>query len=242
MKEYKEIERLLKEKYPVRVELHAHTWPASSCADFPAEEVVEKYKKIGYDAIVITNHFLGGNYDMPKDAFLKFYLKDFEKARIAGEKLGIKVLLGAELRFANDEKSPFNDYLLYGCSEEDLSSIYDVIDSTLENFVKKAKKPEHLLVQAHPLRQNMVVRDAELLDGYESFNMHPGHNASISLATRLAKQKNKLFIAGTDFHHKNHEGCAAVRFNHLPSDEQELAAMIKENDFLIEIEGCILLA
>ena len=193
MKEYEKYNKILKEEYPVRVELHAHTSPASACGDFSPEEVIEKYKKIGYDAIVITNHFIGDHHNHKKEDFFKLYFGDFERACIAGDKLGIKVFLGAELRFDNDEKSPHNDYLLYGCTKDDLLECYDAIDSTLENFVKNVKKDHHILIQAHPMRNGLVVRDAELLDGYESFNMHPCHNASVSLATRLSKQRNKIF-------------------------------------------------
>ena len=47
----------LKKQYPVRIELHAHTKPASSCGDVPTEEVLRIFKDDGYDGIAITNHF-----------------------------------------------------------------------------------------------------------------------------------------------------------------------------------------
>ncbi|MBQ7653491.1 MAG: PHP domain-containing protein [Clostridia bacterium] len=241
MKEYEKYESILKEKYPCRIELHAHTSPASKCADFSPEDVVKKYKALGYDAIVITNHFPGGYENLSMDEFFAQYFGNFDRARAMGEKLGIKVFLGAELRFVNDDICPDNDYLLYGCTKEDLIDCYDLLHLNFRFFVNAFIKPRHTLIQAHPLRKNMVVCDSSLVDGYESFNMHPGHNAQISLAVRHADKTGKIFTAGTDFHHENHEGCAAVRFKSLPKDEIDLSKMLKENNFLIEIEKRILI-
>ena len=240
MKEYEKYEQILKEKYPCRIELHAHTKPASHCADFEPEEVVEKYAAKGYDGIVITNHFPGGYEYLGKEAFFEQYFGNFERAFKKGEELGIRVYLAAELRFTKDD-APDNDYLLYGCTKDDLLRCYDLIDLSFKDFVRTFIEERHTLIQAHPMRANMVVCDSDLVDGYESFNLHPSHNASISLATRHADRCGKLVTAGTDFHHPGHEGCAAVRFAKLPQDETELAAMIKENDFLIEIENRILI-
>ena len=241
MKEYEKYCSILKEKYPCRVELHAHTSPASKCADFAPEEVVEKYKNLGYDAIVITNHFPGGFDQLPKDVFFEQYFGDFDKACAHGEKLGIKVFLGSELRFENDDFCPDNDYLLYGCTKDDLLKIYDMMNMNFRDFAVQFKQQRYALFQAHPLRSGLKFCDSSLVDGYEAFNMHPGHNASIALAARLADKNSKTVIAGTDFHHSNHEGCAAVRFKKLPEDEIELAKMLKENDFLIELEKRILI-
>ena len=55
-----ELKKYISEKYRFRTELHAHTSPVSSCADFPPEEVIRRYAAIGYDAIAVTNHFTYG--------------------------------------------------------------------------------------------------------------------------------------------------------------------------------------
>lgn len=241
MKTYEKYERILKEEYPCRIELHAHTKAASKCADFEPEEVLEKYAAKGYDGIVITNHFLGGYENLSKDDFFEQYFGNLDRARKKGEELGIKVYLGAELRFDNDDVCAYNDYLLYGCTRDDLLKCYDMMDMTFREFVASFKEERHALLQAHPMRAGLKFCDSSLVDGYESFNMHPSHNASVCLATRHADKYSKIIIAGTDFHHENHEGCAAARFKKLPCDELELAKMIKENDFLLELEKRILI-
>lgn len=239
MQEYKIIEKSLKEKYPYRTELHAHTKKASTCADFEPEEVIRKYKNIGYDGIVITNHFIASNINLPKEQFLNLYFDNIDRAISEGEKIGIKVFFGAELRFHLEENCPMNDYLIYGSTKEDLHSYYDVCFTNLENFVKNYKKDYEVLIQAHPLRKNVVAREPELLDGYESFNLHPGHNAKIPLAVRLAQ--GKIITAGTDFHHESHEGCGAVRFKEMPKDNKDVARLLKEQDYILEIQGKIVL-
>ena len=203
--------------------------------------MIEKYAAIGYDGIVITNHFPGGYDYLGKKEFFEQYFGNFDRAYEKGKELGIRVYLGAELRFEKDDFCPNNDYLLYGCTKEDLLKCYDMRDMTFNDFVAAFKEAHHTLIQAHPMRAGIRFCDNVHLDGYESFNMHPGHNGLISLATRLADKHSKIIIGGTDFHHPNHEGCAAVRFKKLPSDEIELAKMIKENDFLLEIERRILM-
>ena len=101
-------EKQIKEAYPYRLELHAHTSPASGCSQVKPEDVVTIFHDAGYDGIAITNHF----YPKPelKD-FLEIYRSDYLKALETGNKLGMKVYLGAELRFPSQNN---NDYLLFG--------------------------------------------------------------------------------------------------------------------------------
>ena len=71
--------------YKYKTELHCHTFPASGCADFKPEEVVEIYAKNGYNAVVITNHFAPGilNYE-DKSIYIKKFLFDYNEALKAG--------------------------------------------------------------------------------------------------------------------------------------------------------------
>ena len=82
--------------------------------------------------------------------------------------------------------------------------------------------------------------DASLLDGAETFNMHPGHNAAIGLSVKYAKENGlTITTAGSDFHHLNvkHEGVSALRTRTLPKDSFELAELLKQGDYLFEIGG-----
>ena len=43
-----------------KYETHLHTYPVSKCASAGVRESLEYYKKLGYDGVFITNHFLDG--------------------------------------------------------------------------------------------------------------------------------------------------------------------------------------
>lgn len=225
----------LQEEYPIRVELHAHTKPASPCGELTPPEVVDIYADRGYDAIVITNHFTKELFkDLSKEEALDRYLKDYNAAAEQGKKRGIKVLLGAELRFTEN----MNDYLLYGADRDILSVCYDSFDIGIEGFRREHPMPKSVLVQAHPFRKNCTPCEPGLLDGFETFNMHPGHNASIGIAARFANEHNSpIKTIGSDFHHKNlgHEAVSALRLKALPEDSFQLAEMLKKDDYIFEI-------
>lgn len=222
--------------YPFRIELHAHTSPASSCGRATPEEVVEAYKKIGFDAITIDNHFVHQADKMMKMEYVDRFLDDFYRAEACGEKLGFKVYLGAEIRFTEN----VNDYLVFGVNRDLLEEIYDLLPYGLKNFRKEFSMPESLLVQAHPRRDKMEEVDSSLLDGIEIFNMHPNHNSRNGLTSAAAKADGvSIVTAGSDFHHPNlgHEGLSALRAKNLPDDSFGLAALIKSKDYLLELAG-----
>ena len=47
-----------------KYETHLHTYPVSRCGHASVEESLEAYKKLGYDGVFITNHFLDGNVNI----------------------------------------------------------------------------------------------------------------------------------------------------------------------------------
>lgn len=237
MKNIKDLKKELLSSYPFRIEMHTHTSPVSECSRAAPADVVSAYAALGYDAVVITNHFLYELFrDMSKSEAVSFYMKDYEEACAAGEKQGIKVILGAEVRFTECS----NDYLLYGVDRKGLSAVGDLLPLGIENFRKRFDLSNSVFLQAHPFRDGMQKVDPDLLDGIEVFNMHPGHNSRIALAARYAGEQNfKISIAGSDFHYpnQNHEGISALRTRVLPEDSFELVRILKSGDYILEIGG-----
>ncbi len=229
-------EELIKE-YKYRIELHAHTKPASPCSEILPEELVKTYHELGYDGVVVTNHFVKWIFrEQTKEEALDSYLKDYEDTCRAAEKYGMKVYLGVEVRFEDH----INDYLVYGVNREILSECYDYFDEGVDAFRREVLLPESVFLQAHPFRRDMVLVDPELLDGVEAFNMHPGHNSAIGIATRYAyENKFDIITAGSDFHHKGkgHEAVSALRTKILPEDTFELAEVLQSGDYILEIGG-----
>ena len=151
-----------------------------------------------------------------------------------GEEYGLKVYLGAEIRFTENE----NDYLIYGLTEEMLPEIYAYLPFGVENFRKKYPMQNSAFIQAHPFRDGMVEIDPALLDGIETFNMHPGQRSRNAVANLYAAEKDfGIRIVGSDFHFLRGRGLAvsAIRTKTLPEDTFALAAILKSGDFLGEI-------
>lgn len=225
----------LKNLYPYRIEMHAHTHIISPCSQISPEEMAETYSKKGYDAVVITNHFISELLQGDsKEEKLDIYISGYEQTKKAAEKFGLKVYFGAELRFTEN----CNDYLLYGVDKEILSVCYDYLDKGLAAFRNEIKLPHSVLVQAHPFRNGMELMNPALLDGIESFNMHPGHNSRVGIAARYLKENNlPIMTIGSDFHHKDmgHEAVSALRTKTLPNDSFELAKILRSGDYIFEI-------
>lgn len=220
-------------KYKYRIELHAHTSPASGCSEIKPQELIETYKNLGYDAITLTNHFIFSK-DFSKEEYVDRFLKDFNETKMYGDKSGIKVYLGAEIRFTENS----NDYLIFGVDRKMLLDIYGLLEFGIENFRKNYAMPNSVFVQAHPFRNDMEKVSPELLDGIEVFNLHPSHNSRVGLASLYAKDENfPIITAGTDYHHKNcnHEGLTALLSSTLPDDGPDLAKILKSGDYLLEI-------
>ena len=229
-----ELKNQILSQYKYQIELHAHTNPVSGCSQITPKEMAETYKELGYSAIVVANHFMYQNSKREKEDYIKFFLNDFELVEKYGNELGLKVYLGAEIRFTENN----NDYLVFGVNKKMLEEIYDYLPYGVENFRKNYTMPDSVFIQAHPFRDGMEKVDPCILDGIEVFNMHPGHNSRIGLASVYAKNNNRLIItAGSDFHHPNkgHEGLAAARTKYLPEDSFALAKTLKEGDFSLEI-------
>jgi len=230
----KQIKAEVAQQYAYRIELHAHTAPASGCSEISPQEMAQIYSDLHYDAMVLTNHFMYQGEKRTKAEYIDRYLHDFEQTKFYGDALGVKIYLGAEIRFTENT----NDYLIYGVDRTLLEEVYDYLPHGVVHFRENYKMPNSVFIQAHPFRNNVTLADPAILDGIEVFNMHPGHNSRIGVASVYAKgYSNHIVTGGSDFHHlnHNHEGVAAMRAPYLPQDSWAVAKLMKKGDFLLEI-------
>ena len=74
-----------------KYETHLHTFSVSKCAKADVNECLKFYKKLEYDGVFITNHFLDGNINIeaskPYEERVEFFFSDYEKAYDLGKKL-----------------------------------------------------------------------------------------------------------------------------------------------------------
>ena len=223
--------------YKYKTELHAHTSPASRCANIPPEDMVRIYSEKGYDSIVITNHF---THDMAyvndKRKCIDSYLADFYAAAEEGKKYGLNVILGAEIRFSEN----WNDYLVYGIDTDFFENAYEYLNRGIREFSKAFRGEDIVLLQAHPFRDGMERTDIKYLDGIEVFNMHPGHNSRIAAAARYASEYSCIATAGSDCHDYGCEGLSALLTKEILTDSHDTAKILKQRNYLLDVGGfCI---
>ncbi len=219
-------------EYKYKTELHCHTKPASFCGKVLPEDVIKAYKRSGYNSIAVTNHFYIPS-DFAKEEWIERILSDYHKMQELGREEGINIILGLELRFTEN----INDYLIYGIEEKELSHIYDLLDKGIDNFYKTYRSEKNVIFQAHPFRDNMRLANINSIDGVEVFNLHPHHNSRIGLAARYARENDLLAIAGSDFHDPNWDSLCGIMTKEPITSSAQLAKVLKERDYIIDISG-----
>ena len=193
----------------MKIDLHVHTSEVSLCGHLTARQTVQSYKEAGYDCLVITNHFNTYTCNHYKnngeDDFFRFYHDAYLLAKEEGERLGMDVILGAELRFPEND----SDYLIYGIDEDWLYSHPYICRMDHKTFFDRFGS-EVLIIHAHPYR-NCDTVFYDCVHGLEVANCNPRHDSRNGLALALAKAHPRLYrTVGSDAHRPGDEGRAAL--------------------------------
>jgi hypothetical protein len=229
------IERMSK---TYRYELHMHTAESSWCGRTPGARAAEMYAAAGYDGVCVTDHYFREAVEsLPgrkaKDK-VSAWLAGYRAVRDAGTRVGLETLLCMELRF--DEN--FNDYLVYGITEELLMRHPDLYAMTPAAFYRFARQHGLFFAQAHPYRSVCVPADPACLHGIEVFNAHRRHQNHNDLAEALAAAHPHLVrLAGSDFHQENDLGGASVLFGERMRESAEIAGALLENRMVERCTG-----
>ena len=218
-----------------KTELHAHTSEVSPCGHVTAPEVADRFIAEGYSSLVITNHYcdyvidnLKGSWQEKMDYYLApYYLM---KEHVADR---LNVILGCELRF----EGSYNDYLIYGITEEFLRSNPDLHKMSLRTFSPLARENGFLVVQAHPFRNGMTVVPPSHLDGMETFNGTPSYDGRNSVADAWAKQYGLIRTSGSDFHNPDQYGTGGILTSAAIRNGEELVAVLKSGNYTLHCEG-----
>jgi len=210
-----------------KYDTHVHTKEVSPCGKVPAVEVVKLYKDAGYHGIVITDHycdsFFESLYGLTWDEKIERYLKGYNKAYEAGKKLGLKVILGMEIRFTEN----VNDYLIYGFDEDFLKDNKELYKLNLKGFRELTKDKNILIFQAHPFRPAMIPAPPELLDGIEIHNGNPRHNSNNDLAYEYALKNRLLMLSGSDFHQRGDIAAGGIIIYTSIDNSEEFSDIIR---------------
>lgn len=203
----------------------------SRCGYVRAAEQVKRYKNLGYDGICVTDH-LHETYielmDCHEDwnACMERYLYGYRLAKKEGNRLGLDVILGCELRFPENE----SDYLIYGIDEKWLYDHPFITRLNHQEFFDRYGN-EVLIIHAHPYRNNDIVY-YNCVHGLEIVNCNPRHDSRNDLALKLAKDNPHLYrLAGSDAHRDHDEGGAAVISNCRITNSYEYKAVIESKAY-----------
>lgn len=197
-----------------RYETHLHTFPVSKCAKAGVRETVELYKKLGYDGVFITNHFLDGNINVdkniPYEEKINFYFSDYEQALEIGKDLGIKVFLGVELSYGG------TDFLIYGPDKEFYLAHPEIMEMKKSAELDFLMEQGALVIQAHPFREAHYIDHIRLYPrnvlGVEVLNSSMPDEVN-GLAEKYREGYGLLQFAGSD----NHTGPARKKLAGMQS-------------------------
>jgi predicted metal-dependent phosphoesterase TrpH len=212
---------------------HIHTKEASSCSRVPAEEIVKRYKELGYNGLCITDRVSvhqfsrhGGSYEEQTEKYLSGY-----RAAKKFEDENFHIILGMEIRFLEND----NDYLCYGFDEDFLYSMDLAHIPTLEDFMPIAKANGLAVFQAHPFRTGMVVKAPNLVDGVEVYNGHGNHDSRNDIAYHWAEKFGFRKLSGSDFHGILTMEPGGVYFENEINDSKDVAKALLENRYSLKI-------
>ena len=225
----------------MKFEMHSHTRENDICVTMDADDIVRAYKGVGYDGMVITNHFFDLSLEWYKDelagcchdVIIDYYLRGFRAAKKTGDEIGVKVLMGIELRFDGDK----NDYLVYGIDERFLYDSPLLNTLTLDSFLETL--PDGALVyQAHPFRDGMSGTNPSKLYGVEVYNGGTSCDRN-SFADIWADKYSLKKISGSDFHRIDHLGIGGVVFERDIGDMHSLVIELKAQRYLLIKDGAV---
>lgn len=213
---------------------HIHTKESSNCGEVAAADVVARYKSLGYDGIIVTDHMHAKNLRKKGETYeekINGFLEGYRAAKAFADD-SFRVILGMELRFPEND----NDYLVYGFDEAFIFE-HNFLDNfeTLEDFVPFAKEHGLVIFQAHPFRCDITVIDPELVDGVEVYNGHGGHDSRNDIAYHWAKKFSLPMLSGSDYHYTSDTEPGGIYFEECPSDSFDVAKAIKAGKYELKI-------
>lgn len=195
-----------------RYETHLHTAPVSRCAAATVQDTVNFYKRMGYDGIFITNHFLDGNinidYGKPYAEKIEFYFSDYERGVEIGKEIGIKVFPGIESSYGG------TDFLIYGLDKEWFLKNPQIMKMDKRSQLKFIRQNGGFVIQAHPFREASYIDHIRLypdcVDGVEVINANRTELEN-KMARLYAETYGFIMTAGSD--------------NHIGGEQVKLAGM-----------------
>lgn len=216
-----------------KFDTHVHTSETSPCAKLKAAETIRLYQEAGFSGVCITDHYsknLLASFSQTdwKEAVDR-YLVGYRNAKEYADKIGMDVLLGAEILMDGTR----NDYLLFGLDEKilyDCPHLYAYKPDELKRF---AESHGLLLFQAHPFRSYVTAENPLYLHGVEVFNGNPRHDSHNDLSLAFAKENKLLMSGGSDCHESVDVGRSGIMTDIRIKDMKTLVEVLKSGNLTV---------
>lgn len=212
----------------MKIDMHVHTAETSPCGKVDAADMLQMYKAAGYDAVVITDHFIKWVAEQfPEEIQIDMYLAGYRNAQKHADEAGIKVLFGMETCLVGGKE----DYLIYGVTPEFVYDNPKIYMLTLPQLYDVVHKAGGIVLQAHPNRGYCKQSDIRYLDGIEVYNGNPRHDSHNDIAQELAEAHPELIpVSGNDFHEIDDEKMGGGIIAEV-TDEKDLAQKLQKREY-----------
>ena len=214
-----------------RIETHMHTSESSACAQSTAAEMVEKYKELGYNGVIITDHFLNGSTTvdrtLPWEDQINAFCKGYENAKIKGDEIGIDVYFGLEYTYNG------TDILTYGVDKKWLIDHPEIMEMSSCDYINFVKSSGGMAIEAHPFREASYIQMVRLypktIDGMEVRNTAPEHytKRGDDLSYAVCKAYNLAMTSGSDSHSVDRIGKGGMEFDEPIKNINDFISFVK---------------
>ena len=197
------------------VETHLHTSQGSACAHSTGAEMARAHKAAGYDTIIITDHFFGGNTAVPRDLpwaqRIELFCAGYEQAKQEGDKIGLTVLFGWEWAWHGTE------FLTYGLDKAYLLAHPEMEEWDILTYLTNVRAAGAYISHAHPFRQASYLTGEprlfpEYVDAAEVYNCGNADNLYNLQALDYARRYGLAMTSGSDGHDAKQMRGGGMRF------------------------------
>jgi len=206
----------------MRIDLHIHTRPRSSCSAIDPSALLEEARRTGLDGICLTEH---------QNRWSPAELEEFMGAS------GIRVFQGNEITTNQ------GDILVFGY-DRDVKGVVPI-----QELRKEVEEVGGLMIAAHPFRGFLLFGISQLqldvgqackravfqhVDGLEIQNCKVTDPEN-DMARRVSGRLGLLGVAGSDAHRLDEVGRCVTKFEREVRTERELIEEIRAGRFTVEV-------
>ncbi len=227
-----------------RVETHLHTSEVSQCAPDSAAQLVGAFVREGYDAVIVTDHFVTDSDDIQGkswDELIELQQKGYRAAVEAARGTALKVFFAWEMSCARGE-----DYLTYCLGPEFLLAHPEITSLSTKEYCTLCRASGGFVIRAHPYRHCSYIPpnptiDETIVDGIEVVNGawddKDNENAQVMAWAKAHPEVPRT--AGTDIHRTVFCGTSGVALRFPLTDLRQYAEAVKKRENYLIIDGRI---